>query len=551
MFGTIRKHSGWLWIVIAGLTIVSFVVFMGSGPARNGGGHSAGYGTIYGHTVTAAEYTQAQRAFFIAYWQQTGEWPNRSRSFKAEDLERETYVRLLIGQKALNQGIHISDEAVKTAAVGFLQSLDRTGQPVPLNNFVERILTPEGLTVVDFQNFIRTYLTVQQMVQTYGLAGALVTPQEISQLYDREYQEISASAVFFSASNYLSQVTVTPAVVAQFYTNYLASYRLPDRVQVSYVAFEVSNYLAQAKAEWAKTNFEDYVDGTYRQYAATEFAGDKPEEAKVKIRETLIQQRAAADASVDAKAFAAVAFAMEPVKVENLAVAAKQKGLVVKTTAPFAEQYGPSEFVSSAAFVKAAFKLSPDEPLAGPVAGQDAVYILGLAQQLPSAIPPLEQIRSRVTQDCQMQQAVALAQRAGTNFYAQASVQQVVGKKLTQVAVSAGLVPIVLAPFSLSSPAIAEVGDHAEVGTIKQVAFSTPPGQLSRFYPSAEGGFVLFVESLLPVDQAAKTAKLAEFSSQVHRGRQNEAFNIWLSTEASRELANTPFAKQMANKTAK
>ena len=43
MIGTIRKHSKWLWWIIAGLTIISFVVFMGSGPAgRNGGVRSSG-----------------------------------------------------------------------------------------------------------------------------------------------------------------------------------------------------------------------------------------------------------------------------------------------------------------------------------------------------------------------------------------------------------------------------------------------------------------------------------------------------------------------------
>ena len=50
----------------------------------------------------------------------------------------------------------------------------------------------------------------------------------------RENQEFSAQSVFFSPSNYLSAVTVTPDAVAQYYTNYLAAYRLPDRVQVSY-----------------------------------------------------------------------------------------------------------------------------------------------------------------------------------------------------------------------------------------------------------------------------------------------------------------------------
>ena len=68
MIGTIRKHSAWLWWVIAGLTIISFVVFMGSGPGRNGGrGGTGDFGTIYGRKVTAQEYVEARNAFYIFY----------------------------------------------------------------------------------------------------------------------------------------------------------------------------------------------------------------------------------------------------------------------------------------------------------------------------------------------------------------------------------------------------------------------------------------------------------------------------------------------------
>ncbi len=70
---------------------------------------------------------------------------------------------------------------------------------VPMQKFVEQVLAPERLTVTDLQNFLRDELVVQQMIQTLGLAGALVTPQEAGLLYDREYQEVSAQAVFFSA----------------------------------------------------------------------------------------------------------------------------------------------------------------------------------------------------------------------------------------------------------------------------------------------------------------------------------------------------------------
>ena len=118
---------------------------------------------------------------------------------------------------------------------------------------------------------------------------------------------------------------------------------------------------------------------------------------------------------------------MNPPRPDNLATVAKQKGLTVRLTAPFASQYGPEEFTAPAAFTKAAFALTADDPFAGPIARPHAVYVIALAKQLPSEIPSLDQIRDRVTQDYRMVQATMLAQRAGTNF-APALAGQLIGR---------------------------------------------------------------------------------------------------------------------------
>ncbi|HAO77607.1 MAG TPA: hypothetical protein DCQ92_01285, partial [Verrucomicrobia subdivision 3 bacterium] len=186
---------------------------------------------------------------YLSYWQQTGEWPDKSPSFNRDSLDQQIYVRLLLKQKANDLGVHVNEDTVESATAEMLRSIGR-GQPVSLEQFVQSKLQPEGLTIADFQQSIRSSLVIQQLVQTFGLSGALVPPQEAGLLYDREHQEVSAQAVFFAASNYLAQVPVTPAAVGNFYTNInMSAYRLPDRVQVDYVAFEATNFLAQSKAE--------------------------------------------------------------------------------------------------------------------------------------------------------------------------------------------------------------------------------------------------------------------------------------------------------------
>ena len=91
-----------------------------------------------------------------------------------------------------------------------------------------------------------------------------------------------------------------------------------------------------------------------------------------------------------------------------------------------------------------------------------------------------------------------------------------------------------------------ELGDHAQLGQLKQAAFTTAPGKISPFVPTADGGFILYVQSLLPVDESKKAADFPQYLAQARRARQNEAFNLWLNTELNRELVNTPYYQQQA-----
>jgi hypothetical protein len=250
------------------------------------------------------------------------------------------------------------------------------------------------------------------------------------------------------------------------------------------------------------------------------------------------------DANRQANDFVSALYAMTPVQADNLDTLAKQKNLPAYTSAPFGAETGPEDFNAPAALAKAAFQLNADSPYTGPIAGSDAVYVLALVSQLPRSIPTLDTIRDRVTRDFLTEQAVALAQRAGTNFSYSAHIQTAMGQKFSKLAEANGLTPVILSPFSLSSSEVPELGDHAELNQLKRAAFSTPPGKVSPFVPSAEGGFVVYVQSLLPMDQAEKSTNFPKFLAELRRTRLNEAFNLWINAELNRELRNTPYFQQ-------
>jgi hypothetical protein len=554
MIGTIRKHSKWLWWIIAALTVVSFLYWGVAPSARNGGiGGNGDYGTLYGQKITQQDYINAQNEFYLFYWIRNHEWPDSSPNIKEKDLEQQIYLRLMLTQKAKTLGIYVSDEAAAAAAGEMLRSADLSrafglnGQAVPIEAFVRQVLAPKGFTADDFERFARNDVVIQQLIQALGMTGTFVTPQEASAAYQRDYQEVSAQIVFLSASNFVSQVAVTPAAVAQFYTNYLAQYRLPDRVQVYYVEFNLTNFLAQAKTELAKTNFDDLVEMNYRRLGPDYFPDAKtPDAAKAKIRELLFRQQALTDARAQANDFATAVFNMNPPLSDNLGTVAKQKGLTVRLTAPFASLYGPDEFAAPAAFTKAAFALTSDDPLAGPIPGATAVYVIALARQLPSEIPPFDQIRDRVTQDYEMLQATMIAQRAGTNFAPALTGQMMAGHSFASACIAAGLQPETLPPFSLSTQNLPELGNRLELNQFLRIVANIPTGRASPFIETEDGGFIVYVQSRLPVDSTAMSADLPQFTARLRRARESEAFNQWVQSEANRQLRTTPAFTQQA-----
>ena len=553
MIGTIRKHSAWLWYIIAGLTIISFVVFMGAGPGRNGrgGNGSDSFGTLYGHELTGEEVTQAERDFDIYFFLSNGEWPAKDRNVSETTIEQQIYLNLMFMAKAKSLGIAVPDDAVADAAAqilhsqGLLERLHASG-PISASQFVDGVLKKfdSNLTGADFEHAMRMRLITDQLQMSLGLSGALVTPQEASELYDRDHQEASTEAVFFSATNYLSQAKATPAEVGQFFTNNMAYYRVPDRLQVNYVFFNVTNYLAQATA--ALTNLTDLVEMNYKKFGqSAEFKSMTADQAKAKLHDLIIRDKAMSLAAPKAREFQNAVYAATPVKPENLATIAKQQGLAVQLSEPFAQGGSVPDFANAQKVEETAFTLTADSPFSDLIAGSDGIYMIGLANQLPSSIPTFTDISARVQNDYRTQKALALAYAAGTNFYFNAAVQAATGKSFASAAAAAGQTPVLLSPFSLSSSEVPEAGDRADIRELKNTAFTTPVGGISRFIPTTDGGFVMHVRSLSPGDASRKNAELPQFIQQMRRGRENEAFAIWVNTEAGREFRNIPALQKL------
>lgn len=547
MFGTIRKHQQWLWLVIITLTIISFVIFFSPYSKMQDSRGMGDYGSINGQKVTEAAYVKAQREAYLHYFLMNGRWPDENAKSMGFDPMRETYQWLLMIQKQEQLGIYIDPDVVAQRARDMLQPLERAGLSSPAT-FIQQVLQPRGFSADDLERFVKHFVGLQELMATEGLSGSLVTPQEARSLYEREHQELSTEAVLFSASNYLASVTITPESIAQFYSNSLAMYRVPDQVQVAYVQFSVSNFLAGAESQLAKSNLTELIDANFSRIASnyTNFipTAKTPEEAKAKIKEEIVRSRALADARRAAADFARPLFEQEPLKAENLAKVAKEKGLTVAVTAPFDRSSEPAGLQVGADFGKQAFARTPEDPFAGPIVGSDAVYVIALDKKIPSQIPPLDQIRAKVTEDYKLRQAIQLAVQNGLTFHTTLTNEMAKGKTFEAACKDSNVTPLQVPPFSLSTRTLpGDLDEKVNINQLKQLAFSTEPGKASAFQSTGLGGIVVYVKSKLPIDESKVTADLPRFISSVRQTRTQEAFNEWFRKEAEKGLRFTPLGQ--------
>jgi len=533
MFGTIRRHQKWLWAVIITLTVISFVIYFSPYSKMNSSERRGpvDLGTLNGQRISEESFWSAEHEIALRYFIMSGgRAPDEE---TRHNFERETLQWLFVIDKQDQFDIHIAPDRVAEVARNMvLASFQRAGAGNVSPEGAARALEGNGFQPGDLERYAQHYLGLQELIATFGLSGKLATPEEIKELYVREHQELATDALFFNASNYLAKVTVAAEALNQFYSNQMAEYRVPERVQVSYVKFPVTNLWAKAEQFWTKTNLNEIVEANFQRLGTNYFKDAKtPDEVRAKIREQLIRERALLEARRQANEFARPLFDLKEPHPEDLQAFAKTNGLKVEVTEPVDADQTPKGLEVDADFVAAAFKLTPDQPLAGPLIGRDGVYVVALDKRLPQEQPPLDQIRDRVTADFKTEQARSLARQSGIAFHSALTNGLAQGKSFTASCAEAKLKPVSLPPFSISSRELAGAEDMVNLNLLKQTAFSTPLGKPSSFQWTTEGGLILFVKSKVPLDENKMKAELPAFAQGVRQQWQTEAFNEWFGQQ--------------------
>jgi antitoxin component of RelBE/YafQ-DinJ toxin-antitoxin module len=542
MFGTIRKHSKWMWIIIVAATIVSFVIFFGPSNRMGGGGEvKYNFGSIDGQPITRDDFVAAQRCAYLEYFFNHRQWPDKDPAAKQGGFneERSIYERLLLMAKAKELGIQVSPETTAKVAADIIRNSGaRSAQ-----EFQQQVLSSRDrvyATLDDFGRFVSQFLTLQQLAATVGLPGDLVTPQEAATLWKHQNQEISADLVFVPASNYVASVQVTPEALKGFFTAQSERYRVPAKVAVNYVEFLVTNYWGVADQMFTNnvTNVTEYASMVYEQRGSNAFGGKPLAEATVQIVTETKRNLARRAATTNAQALHVEMTDTEKVAPEALAKAAQRAGLPVKLSLPFDNQsFNPG---LPSAVVQKSFTLNAENPICEPVVTDDRIFLLSLATNIASYIPTFEAVSNRVHADYVQMSATQLAHTAGEALQAKLAAGLAKGEKFGAVCTANQVRPTPLNAFSRTSRAIADLPPQVSASLLQETAFKLSAGKLSEYVPVTGGGFVVYVKELLPLDEKKMQTEMPRVLEQIRQTSQNEAFQAWFRKQAETGLRNTP-----------
>ena len=270
MFGTVRKHSQPLWIVIIIMVVISFVVYFTPGfdPFENQGGTAteANVELSFARQQVLLEQAMTMSQQFRGFLPPSINAQVLAGQFRDQDLNRDgevdvsgldyaAHMRLLRLRKAKDLGIRASDNMVKARLeLMFSNPNDQKFSQDAYTGFLTQYRNAGLLGSGDsgeeqFQELIREQITFQQLDNLMTRSVGFFTDEATADQQAMDNKLYTAQAVFFSTSNRIDSVTNLASIATNFYPTLIDQYFVQPKRQVAYVLFPIAPYLEDAEKE--------------------------------------------------------------------------------------------------------------------------------------------------------------------------------------------------------------------------------------------------------------------------------------------------------------
>ena len=399
MLDVMRKHArNWLMKTILGIIIVVFVFYFGSMGGRDRAERVA---MIDGKPIVYAEFQREYQNMIEMYRQRFGQGLT-DEMLKSLNLKQQALDNLInqavIMKKAEVLNVRVTDEDIKAMILAY-PAFQRNGAFD--QRTYEQTLRANKMSPDEFEEMQRKMLTTMRVEELIRDA-VVVSDQEIHDLYRMQTEKINIDFIQVSPKTFIGGVKTTPADLEAFLKAQEAQFRVPEQVQIRYLAFMGQDYATAAQI--ADADVADYYERHKDQWTK-----DKKVQPLAEVRGRIIAEMALVRgmyaASDEAKKAHDTIY-----QEENFDAYAAQKKLTVRTTGLFRLNDPPPEFRAIADFGKILSGLQKNE-ISRVIQGEKGYYLIKVDDRKAPYLPALKEIEPEVEKQYREAEAKKLAQK--------------------------------------------------------------------------------------------------------------------------------------------
>jgi len=406
MLDLMRKHArNWLMKMILGIIIVVFIFYFGSMGGRQRAERIA---MVDGKPIVYADFQREYQNLVDMYRQRFGQGLTEE-MLKSLNLKQQALDNLInqavVFKKAQEMNVTVTDEDVKAMILAY-QGFQRNGAFD--QRTYEQTLRANKMTPDEFEEIQRkTLITlkVEDLIQD----GVKVSDQEVYDLYRMQNEKINIGFIQIAPKAFSAGVKTTPADLEAFLKAREGLFRVPEQLQLRYLAFMGQDYASASKISDA--DVADYYERHKEQWTK-----DKKVQPLGEVRERIVAEMSLINgmytASDEAKKAHDAIY-----QDENFDAYAAQKKLTVRTTGLFRLNDPPQEFRSMADFVKIVSGLQKNE-ISRVLQGEKGYYVITVAARKAPFLPQLKEIEPEVEKQFREAEAKRLAQKEAETLLA-------------------------------------------------------------------------------------------------------------------------------------
>jgi len=270
MLELIRNHSkGWLAKLILAAITIPFALF-GIDQYLSGAGANVPVAKINGDEISLQEYSNTLETVRTRMQSQSEQYDPAvfdSPAFKQSILDG-LIMRRLVNAETVDANFQIGDKQLSDHILK-MPEFQENGQFSEV--LYQKTLEQNGLTASKLESSIRNDLVVQQARD--DLASLAFAPKSLAEnAVQYSYQKRNASKAEIKASAFISEVSVEPEQVKEYYEKHKDKFKVPEQVKIEFALLSAASLIngVSVTDEEVKAFYDQNLD---------KFQGDEQREA--------------------------------------------------------------------------------------------------------------------------------------------------------------------------------------------------------------------------------------------------------------------------------